>query len=53
MLMCCVPRLDKKWEEVEVELTEKKAMLPDGCVFYERCHFESKTMIAANATSIG
>jgi peptide/nickel transport system ATP-binding protein len=43
MLMSCVPRLDKKWEEVEVELTEKKPMLPDGCVFYERCHSEFKT----------
>ncbi|NMB53151.1 MAG: ABC transporter ATP-binding protein [Leptolinea sp.] len=43
MLMCCVPRLDKKWEEVEVELTEKKPMTPDGCVFYERCHSEYKS----------
>ncbi len=38
MLMCCVPRLDQKWEETEVELTERKPMTPDGCVFYERCH---------------
>jgi peptide/nickel transport system ATP-binding protein len=42
MLMCCVPRLDQKWPEVEVELTEKKPMRPDGCVFYERCHAEFK-----------
>jgi len=42
MLMSCVPRLDKKWEEVEVELTEKKPMTVDGCVFYERCHSEFK-----------
>lgn len=43
MLMSSVPRLDKKWEDIEVELTEKKPMLPDGCVFYERCHSEHKT----------
>ncbi|NLF51183.1 MAG: ABC transporter ATP-binding protein [Leptolinea sp.] len=43
MLMSSVPRLDKKWEDIEVELTEKKPMLPDGCVFYERCHSEYKT----------
>jgi peptide/nickel transport system ATP-binding protein len=42
MLMCCVPRLDQKWAEVEVELTEKKPMTPDGCVFFERCHAEFK-----------
>jgi peptide/nickel transport system ATP-binding protein len=42
MLMSSVPRLDQKWAEVEVELTEKKPMTPDGCVFYERCHSEFK-----------
>jgi peptide/nickel transport system ATP-binding protein len=42
MLMCCVPRLDQKWPEVEVELTEKKPLTPEGCVFYERCHSEYK-----------
>jgi peptide/nickel transport system ATP-binding protein len=48
MLMSCVPRLDKKWEEVEVELTEKKPMTVDGCVFYERCHSEFKRDDCAN-----
>ncbi|GAP22172.1 ABC transporter ATP-binding protein [Leptolinea tardivitalis] len=42
MLMSCVPRLDKKWQDVEVELTEKKPMTANGCVFYERCHSEYK-----------
>jgi peptide/nickel transport system ATP-binding protein len=31
------PRLDKKWEQVEVELKEKYAQLGLGCVYYERC----------------
>ncbi len=43
MLMCCVPRLDQKWEETEVELTEKKSTSNDGCVFYNRCHSKFKT----------
>jgi peptide/nickel transport system ATP-binding protein len=42
MLMCCVPRLDKKWDEVEVELTEKKGSPVNGCVFYDRCHLEGR-----------
>jgi peptide/nickel transport system ATP-binding protein len=42
MLMCCVPRLDKKWEEVEVELTEKKDSSTSGCVFYDRCRFDGR-----------
>jgi len=37
MLMASVPRLDKKWEEVEVELRAKQAELSRGCVYYERC----------------
>jgi peptide/nickel transport system ATP-binding protein len=42
MLMCCVPRLDKKWDEVEVELTEKKDGQINGCVFYDRCRFDGR-----------
>lgn len=36
MLMASVPRLDKKWEEVEVkvELEAKQAELPDGWIYY-------------------
>jgi len=37
MLMASVPRLDRKWEEVEVELRAKQAELGRGCVYYERC----------------
>lgn len=37
MLMESVPRLDKKWEEVETELKAKQARLTTGCVYYERC----------------
>ena len=37
MLMASVPRLDKKWEEVDIELKGKSAELDHGCVYYERC----------------
>lgn len=37
MLMASVPRLNKKWEKVEIELREKQAGLADGCVYYQRC----------------
>jgi peptide/nickel transport system ATP-binding protein len=37
MLMASVPRLDKKWEEVEVELKGKQPEVTNGCVYYERC----------------
>jgi peptide/nickel transport system ATP-binding protein len=37
MLMASVPRLDKKWEEVEIELRGKQSKLGAGCVYYERC----------------
>jgi peptide/nickel transport system ATP-binding protein len=42
MLMACVPRLDEKWEEVEVELKAQQARLPGGCVYYERCQAVGK-----------
>ncbi len=37
MLMASVPRLDRKWEEVDVELKAKQVELSGGCVYYERC----------------
>lgn len=43
MLMASVPRLDKKWEEVEVELREKKEGFTTGCVYYDRCQSPEKT----------
>jgi len=42
MLMASVPRLDKKWEEVEVELRAMEAELSSGCVYYERCPVADK-----------
>ena len=37
MLMASVPRLDKKWEEGEVDLTSNHSERTTGCVYYERC----------------
>ena len=37
MLMASVPRLDQKWEDVEIELRAKEEALSVGCVYYERC----------------
>jgi len=42
MLMASVPRLDKKWEEVEVDLRAMQAELSRGCVYYERCPVADK-----------
>ena len=42
MLMAATPRLDKKWEEVEVELKAKHLELTGGCVYYERCPAANK-----------
>jgi peptide/nickel transport system ATP-binding protein len=38
MLMASVPRLDKKWDKVEIDLNEKKVSdISGGCVYYARC----------------
>jgi peptide/nickel transport system ATP-binding protein len=37
MLMACVPRLDEKWEDVDVELKARESEFTPGCVYYERC----------------
>jgi peptide/nickel transport system ATP-binding protein len=42
MLMASVPRLDKKWEGVEVELKAKQSEPTGGCVYYERCPVADK-----------
>jgi len=42
MLMASVPRLDKKWEKVEMKLKAKHLELTSGCVYYERCPFTDK-----------
>ncbi len=49
MLMASVPRLDKKWEEVEaeaevkVDLRGKNAELTGGCVYFDRCPLPGKS----------
>lgn len=42
MLMASVPRIDKKWEEVEAELGEKQSDVKSGCVYRDRCSFDEK-----------
>lgn len=37
MLMESVPRLDKKWEDVEIELRAKQDELTHGCAYFGRC----------------
>jgi peptide/nickel transport system ATP-binding protein len=37
MLMASVPRLDKKWEEVEIELRGKQLPVNQGCPYFGRC----------------
>jgi peptide/nickel transport system ATP-binding protein len=44
MLMACVPRLDQKWEEVEVKLKGKQAEIREGCVYYDRCPYKDKDL---------
>lgn len=43
MLMAAVPRLDKKWDEVEVKAADaKQAEISGGCVYYTRCPLTAK-----------
>lgn len=42
MLIASVPRLDKKWEELDSVLKENHSALSNGCVFYERCPMGNK-----------
>jgi peptide/nickel transport system ATP-binding protein len=37
MLMASVPRLDKKWEQAEVETKGDGGQALDACAYYERC----------------
>lgn len=37
MLMSSVPRLDQKWEDIEVDLNAQHVMVEHGCVYYDRC----------------
>ncbi len=47
MLMACVPRLDQKWEDVEVELRARDLEFTGGCVYYERCTAAGKDACCA------
>jgi len=42
MLMASAPRLDRKWEETQIELKSKQAKLNGGCVYRQRCPFLDK-----------
>lgn len=44
MLMACVPRLDKKWEDEEMLLNSNHAAPAGGCVYYERCPVADKKL---------
>jgi peptide/nickel transport system ATP-binding protein len=48
MLMASVPRLHKKWEEVETELKAKEFERTVGCVYYERCTSPNKEECCAD-----
>ena len=37
MLMASVPRLDKKWDPVDIGLSSQHVHNSHGCVYYERC----------------
>ncbi len=37
MLMAAVPRLDKMWDKINIELKAKDSELGAGCVYYGRC----------------
>ncbi len=37
MLMASIPRLHKKWDEVEVEMKVGESGRIGGCIYYERC----------------
>lgn len=42
MLMACVPRLDKKWEQTETQAKGRQPEIGDGCVYYDRCPLQGK-----------
>jgi peptide/nickel transport system ATP-binding protein len=44
MLMDCVPRLDKRWEDVDVELKGQQSELTEGCVYFDRCPLASQAL---------
>ena len=45
MLMASVPRLDKKWEAVDLALKTEPALPGNGCVYFPRCPLRNKDMV--------
>ena len=44
MLMACIPRLDRQWEEVDLELKAKQVVQEGMCVYYGRCKYADKSL---------
>jgi len=42
MLMASVPRLDRKWEKMDIDLKGEHSKSPMGCAYYARCQLASK-----------
>ena len=42
MLMASVPRLDRRWEDVDIELRGQQSKIAKGCVYYDRCPIPAK-----------
>ncbi len=50
MLMASVPRLDQKWQDVEVKQKPVAANTTAGCVYYERCPIVQDACVAGRPT---
>jgi peptide/nickel transport system ATP-binding protein len=44
MLMASVPRLDRKWEQMDVHLSASQASENGGCAYYGRCPVGDKSL---------
>jgi len=44
MLMACVPRLDKKWDELDTQLAASQSASLGGCAYYGRCPVGDKSL---------
>jgi peptide/nickel transport system ATP-binding protein len=44
MLMGCVPRLDRKWAAVDIDLIGQQAEQAGGCVYSSRCELASQEL---------
>ncbi len=48
MLLLSVPRLDRKWEDIEIQLKAQSSPLAKGCVYCHRCFAHDQGGICAN-----